>query len=393
MSLTSFIKEPDVKAKLESLRPKMPRKINAPLRVESRSPRYRLVGTAFDYLIRFELQRQAPHATTRLWIAEHVPALIWSPGRYSLVWREEPEAKHRADQVRAVVDSAKGAVASYRESARPSLAELADLAAHAVRLAKLDDFYRSRRRRFDPTFEVADPLDVKELLALLAVVPFDKLLGDKVMLLNPDFGESSGLVGGADADLITGDMLVDFKTTIKSETEATILDQLLGYYLLSRHRRRVDPTFPAINRVAIYFCRHGHLWTLDVDAWTGHQLFAEMEKWFFSRAKEPLGPHPRIDPVSAPLLTSQVTDKRSSLSFSHGTATHSNTLPRASRARKGESSQRQGGESELHVWDDPDYDALLQAQREHNTREIGRILGLLTKRYPREEVERALRLI
>jgi hypothetical protein len=248
-------------------------------------------------------------------------------------------------------------------------------------LAKLDDFYRSRR--FDPTFEVANPLDVEELLALLDVVPFDKLLDDKVMLLDPDFGESSGLVGGADADLITGDMLVDFKTTIKSETEATILDQLLGYYLLSRHRRQVDPTFPAINRVAIYFCRHGHLWTLDVDAWTGHQQFAEMEKWFISRATEDFGLERGTTPVSAPLLTSQVIDQSSSLSFSHGTATHSNTLPRASRARKGESSQRQGGESELHVWDDPDYDALLQAQREHNTQEIGRILGLKQAKIPR----------
>jgi hypothetical protein len=64
------------------------------------------------------------------------------------------------------------------------------------------------------------------------------------------------------------------------------LDQLLGYYFLARHRRRLDPAFPAINRLGLYYCRHGHLWAVGATAWTDHPQFAEVEGWFCTRAKD-----------------------------------------------------------------------------------------------------------
>ena len=57
MSLSSFLEQPDVMAVLKPLRPESRRKIDVPIKVEPRSGRYILVGTAFDYLLRFELQR------------------------------------------------------------------------------------------------------------------------------------------------------------------------------------------------------------------------------------------------------------------------------------------------------------------------------------------------
>jgi hypothetical protein len=50
---------------------------------------------------------------------------------------------------------------------------------------------------------------------MLQIVPFDLLLDTKTVLVNPTFGESSLAVGGADADLIAGDLLVDFKVRTK----------------------------------------------------------------------------------------------------------------------------------------------------------------------------------
>src|SRR5947199_202146 len=78
MSLTSFIDMPDVSAKIKPFRPKLPRKIPGKLRIEPRSNRYTLVGTAFDYLLRFELQLRAPHAVLETWVAEYVPDIIWN---------------------------------------------------------------------------------------------------------------------------------------------------------------------------------------------------------------------------------------------------------------------------------------------------------------------------
>ncbi len=160
------------------------------------------------------------------------------------------------------------------------------MAGHAIRLAKLTALVASGRRGFDPTFEEAAAEDVEDLLALLALVPFNALLHDRTLLLNPVFELASLLVGGADADLISGDTLVDFKTTMNSSMATQNLDELFGYYLLARRQRQADPTFPAINRLALYFARHGYLWTWDASTWTGHPQFAETEEWFFNRAKE-----------------------------------------------------------------------------------------------------------
>ena len=78
MSLTGLIAAPDVRNKLKPLRPKLPRKIRVPLKVEPRSKSYMVVGKAFDYLLRFELQRRAPHTVAKKWVAEYAPDLIWS---------------------------------------------------------------------------------------------------------------------------------------------------------------------------------------------------------------------------------------------------------------------------------------------------------------------------
>lgn len=366
MSLTGFLEIPEVTAKVKPLRPKEARKINAQLRVEPRSNRYTLVGTAFDYLLRFEFQRRAPYAVASRWIAESAPDNIphiiqhwWeSPdgcfsamndpgGERYLAWCESNEvsdeelcdemtthaikinktlspedARRLADEAvsfmgsdeesdeyydrrekklgrfggdegvevleiaaraRRVVRKARAAVEAYQKLKRPSNARRAELAAHAIRLAQLDTHPSGR---LDPGFEEADPDDVNDLLDMFALVPFDDLIDSKLMLLNPDFAESSKLVGGADADLITGDMLLDLKVTKQNAMQARDLDQLLGYYLLARHRRRADPTFPEINRVAFYFCRHGHLWIWETSKWTDHSEFSDVERWFFERADE-----------------------------------------------------------------------------------------------------------
>jgi hypothetical protein len=197
---------------------------------------------------------------------------------------EEELAKEVAGRARRVVDEARGALANHLKNPSPGRPGQADLAAHAIRLGKLEGLYRSGQ--LDPTFEEADPEDVEELLDLLSVVPFEALLHDKVLFLNPTFGEASRLVGGADADLVAGDALIDFKTTKAAKAKVEYLDQLLGYFLLARHRRRAAPTFPEVKRFAIYFTRHGYLWDRDAALWTGHPDFPEVERWFFEHAKD-----------------------------------------------------------------------------------------------------------
>jgi hypothetical protein len=311
MSLSSFVQLKVVRAQFDGLRPNLPRKIPVPLRIMPRSNRFGLIGTAFDYLLRFELQRRAPHAISREWVAESAPELIYSERAESrsisclnLYLDERREirvmsrdelmagvrcsdlqlAKEIATRATSAIDRAKLAVVEYCRCGQATEPEWKMLAAHAVCLAKLEMFYRSTR--FDPTFERSEPQDVQELVEMLSIVPFESLVHNETMLLNPLFGDASLLVGGADADLVTGSTLVDFKVTKSQVMETRALDQLLGYFFLARRHRQVNARFPEIDRLGLYYCRHGFLWVQDSSIWTSHPAFAETEKWFFQRAAE-----------------------------------------------------------------------------------------------------------
>ena len=113
---------------------------------------------------------------------------------------------------------------------------------------------------------------------MLAVVPFGELVPNRRVLLNPTFGPASFVVGGADADLIVGDLLIDVKTTKQATVRADYLDQLLGYFLLARRARRSDKKFPSVRRLGLYFARRGFLWIVDSASWTENPAFRETEK-------------------------------------------------------------------------------------------------------------------
>jgi hypothetical protein len=118
------------------------------------------------------------------------------------------------------------------------------------------------------------------------VVPFERFVTPKPVLLNPTFGEASHAVGGADADMIAGDLLLDLKVTSRAKVGAEHLNQLVGYFLLSREHRQSVPTAPEVRRLGLYYARYGYLWLADAAAWTKQPGFPELERWFFAHAAE-----------------------------------------------------------------------------------------------------------
>jgi len=266
-----------------------PASIGAPLQVQPTSTRYSLVGTAFDYLLRFELQRLVAQSRTLPWIAElslirlkESTQTRFRPN--DLRGRDGFDREETISQIDGLLHQAREAVSSYCTNSAPTVAEQSNLAAHAVRLAKLDELYRGGF--LEPGFSHADPADVDELLQLLKIVPRENLVRGDEVRLNPTFGQASQLVRGADADFITGNTLVDIKVTKRNEFAAEHLDQLLGYFLLSRDHRADDPAFPEIEHVGIYFARHGYLWTMPTAIWTGRPMFPRVERQFFELARE-----------------------------------------------------------------------------------------------------------
>lgn len=70
MSLSKFLERPDIRARFreEFSKPKLRGKPD--LLASPQSRRYGLVGTAFDYLLRFHIQRLNPDVVHHQWIAE-----------------------------------------------------------------------------------------------------------------------------------------------------------------------------------------------------------------------------------------------------------------------------------------------------------------------------------
>jgi hypothetical protein len=159
-----------------------------------------MVGAAFDYLLRFEVQRRAPYAVGRKWVAETAAGMLFrDDGQLSVgldvfrgaAPRDYLPPEEAAARARRIVQGARASVASFCCCKTPNTSMLEGVAAHAIRLAKLDTIVRARE--LDPRFETADKEDIEDLISMLSVIPFEELLHKDTLLLNPDFTNKRAL--------------------------------------------------------------------------------------------------------------------------------------------------------------------------------------------------------
>ena len=101
-----------------------------------------------------------------------------------------------------------------------------------------------------------------------------------------NFGDASLLVGGADADFVLDDMLVEVKTTKDFEFKRDWYNQLVGYYLLYRLGGIEGlPSRSKIRKLAIYYSRHAILATMDVKQVVDEKSLSRFADWFIRRAR------------------------------------------------------------------------------------------------------------
>ena len=283
MSLTSFLKLPDVRKRfrgeIEVPRILDQRNIVAP----AQSNRYSLVGTAFDYLFRFHLQRFNRSAITRPWVAEQGLAYLAEPGfggfmdarSDTLRWLPHPKLR----KARLLFARARAAHAWFLKSGR--LTE--GLLKTSTFLAQLD--FVVRAEYVDENLGHATQKDLRDLRRLISVVPWKQFRCKRLCVLNPSFGKASRLVGGADADLLLDDILVDIKTTKTLMLRPEYLFQLVGYVILHR-LGSIDglKSKPHISKIAIYFSRHAHLQVFELNDVISPRCLASFATWFRGRA-------------------------------------------------------------------------------------------------------------
>ncbi len=292
MSLTTLITEPEVRAQLKKMirRPDFDggRKLLAP----PLTKHYSLVGTAFDYIFRFYLKRVNPQAVERSeWIAEDAAWYMFAGvvdivnGRIEVMpeLATNPDEYNLGVQARRIVTEAKENYRSYLKTGKVT----DQLLRSAVGLAKLDVIDRTGRLDLVDLADV-DKRDQDDLQQLVKVIPAGDFKERAICILNPTFGEASRLVGGADADVIIDDTLIEVKTVMKCQLLSKYLYQLAGYYCLYRIGGvNGMPVDKPLRRLGIYFSRQSYLYTVPItECWRARDFKAFL-KWFedFVRAK------------------------------------------------------------------------------------------------------------
>ena len=215
------------------------------------------VGTAFDYLVRFWLERHHPDAEKGPWIAEMGVLMLEEAAT-------NPQYAGLARAARESLAYAKSEHEIYMRTGDPT----DGLMRAVLGLAELDVVYRAwwtagvgkepqKENIADlrTLWEVMEGGDLKDLRAPLS--------------LNPEFSNASDLVSGADADIIADGDLIEIKTVKSSSFKRKHFDQLAGYAILNRLVGGPD-----FGRVGVYFSRYGWLEWADADCIYGERFDA-----------------------------------------------------------------------------------------------------------------------
>lgn len=246
MSLTHFTQY--AKDLMDDLFPVPPTvlmgRMEAPPRVDS-SMRA-LVGTAFDYAMRLWLEKlNKGKSVTSPLIAEY--AIEWADSRESRACRGSFLESYQED----------------KEGYFLGVLTLESLLPACVVLANMDAVYRQGQNRSDNLLFCVEDAVVRDLEGLVAVLDPEEFRAKERMLLNPTFSAGE-LVGGADADIIMDDLLIDIKTVKDLSITPEAWRQIIGYAILDQIGAGADDDSYGISRVGIYFSRYGVLWATEV---------------------------------------------------------------------------------------------------------------------------------
>ncbi len=286
MSLTWFITIPEIRERLrkEFAMPKVA--IKKEIVAPPLTTQYSETGTAFDYLLRFYIEKHNPTAVSREWIAE--TAL-----NHLLDGRKKREGSGKSVDyfekeikgVQKVIRRARRDLNTYLVSKTLRMSDR--LLGSATLLAPIDGIYRGVAHYPGAPKTKIDKNEVADLRNLINVVNPDKFHASKVCLLNPTFGETARLIGGADADLLIDDMIIDIKTTKHLQFLRRDFDQLLGYYILNKidGMNGITPK-PKVRKVAIYFSRFAYLHVYELNKIINRDTLPIFIDWFAGKAKK-----------------------------------------------------------------------------------------------------------
>jgi hypothetical protein len=193
------------------------------------------MGTAFDYLLRFNLEfrNRGKIVARHSWITDRAYGMLeaqfhmgLSSGNVSKLPAEK--MLEREKRFRFVTEEFNRAKTNHGKFI--AVGRITDsLIESAIFPAKPDAL--SRRMVLDQIYVKSVPSEVSDLRVLISLVDFDRFSAGHKCYINPDFGKGSSLVMGADADLIIDTTLIEIKVVQDLEFKREFFNQLIAYYI------------------------------------------------------------------------------------------------------------------------------------------------------------------
>ena len=264
MTLTTTYRDhPEFRAWFKNIWPKVPIVLSNDILVESKFGQgsSAVIGTAFDYLLRFKIEKlNRRRVQSDIWIAENYYERVRAYEEVREAFSEEQFFHARL--VKKIIKSTRGRLKKYISDDL----KLEDLCPDALLLNTIDVVMRTGM--FQEQVGEINEIYIDELKRMINIIDDNKFRVEKLAVLNPNFGDASSLVGGADADLILDKTLLDIKTSKNLATKRAMFDQLVAYFMLSKIQGLYE-----IENIGIYFARFGEIWLISVDQlFSGHDI-------------------------------------------------------------------------------------------------------------------------
>lgn len=309
MSLTSFLKAPiskDFRNKLKNDFPRPKFSLKADMIALPQSKNYSIIGTAFNYLLRFKLEQtyMPKGVQKKQWLVERKINDLSDLKPFEEMQMEElrklydfplPEdvlkckleiknsmRKERWDKQKSFYDKSSNlfeeAKADYKRYLQTGKFTKS-LAKSSIVLAKLD--LVGRAGIYDETINVHVKEDIQDLENLFKAIPIEDFKPSKSIILNPTFGEGSSIFLGADADLIIDHTLIEIKTTMKLAITRSHINQLLCYTFASRIGgiNGDEKLKDEIKSIGVYFSRYSLLYTIPLSDFGSAKQLQAFTKW------------------------------------------------------------------------------------------------------------------
>ena len=235
------------------------------------------VGTAFDYLARFLIK----HYQNKVKGISYEETYVAEYGLKILL----TYTKKENNNYKAVYNEGLNIISEFINSDYDDLL-FRRVVGVSVYFAKLERMFRngysleveeSLRYKINPLVE-------KELYNQIEIFKntFEEKFNIKTrknnVYYNPNFDYCSVAVGGADADIVINDTLIDFKSSKYLKSIDDDFKQIIGYYLFSK----IVESPKGINKICLYFSRYGEFVEYEFkeeDKAMVEEAVAEMEEF------------------------------------------------------------------------------------------------------------------